>query len=105
MNEEIDLFEHYKTLPQEVQNILAKYDDGDNTYENCQNLVNDLETVGYTCNYDLSAMPYGLRKLVLDCPLCNCALTNFIEDSTEIRECEACGAEWEKTTGEITLNP
>jgi hypothetical protein len=41
----------------------------------------------------------------LDCPLCNIALTKYIEDSEEIRECEGCGAEWEESTGTITLNP
>lgn len=59
----IDLFENYKLLPQEVQNILAKYDNDDNTYENCENLVADLETVGYTCDYELDGVPFDLRKI------------------------------------------
>ena len=59
----MDLFEHYETLPIEVQAILEKYCDGDNTYEECANLVAELETVGYTCEYGLDAEPYELRKL------------------------------------------
>lgn len=44
-------------------------------------------------------------SLITDCPLCKCSLTELIEDSTEIRECQKCGAEWEQSTGDITLNP
>jgi len=62
-NETLDLFEHYELLPQEVQDILSKYDDHDETYENCENLKKDLETVGYTCDYYLDAVPFDLKKL------------------------------------------
>lgn len=41
----------------------------------------------------------------LNCPICKNHLTNYIEDSEEIRECEGCGAEWEESTGDITLDP
>jgi hypothetical protein len=62
-DEVTDLFEQYKTLPIEVQNVLAKYDDDNQTYENCENLKNALEKVGYTCDYDLGAQPFDLKKL------------------------------------------
>jgi hypothetical protein len=58
-----DLFEKYETLPLEVQKILSDYDDSDQTYINCDKLVNDLEKVGYTCDYYLDAIPYNLKKL------------------------------------------
>jgi hypothetical protein len=61
---EINLFEHYQLLPEEVQVILGKYDDHDNTYENCDKLIADLEAVGYTCEYGLDAEPYGLKRIV-----------------------------------------
>ena len=41
----------------------------------------------------------------LDCPICNFYLTQLIEDSEEIRDCEKCGAEWEQSTGYVTLDP
>ena len=44
-------------------------------------------------------------NIVGDCPVCDCALTQLIEDSEEIRECDGCGAEWEQTSGTITLDP
>jgi len=58
-----DLFEHYETLPANVQRILEKYSKDNNSYPNCANLVIELETVGYTCDYGLDAEPYELRKL------------------------------------------
>lgn len=44
-------------------------------------------------------------NIVGDCPICDCVLTQLIEDSEEIRECDGCGAEWEQTSGTITLDP
>jgi hypothetical protein len=43
--------------------VLNKYSDKDDTYENCSNLVDDLNKIGYTCDYYLDAEPYNLRKL------------------------------------------
>lgn len=60
---DVDLFEHTETLPLEVQAILNKYCDGDNTYEKCAELVAELETVGYTCEYGLDAEPFNLQRI------------------------------------------
>ena len=59
----MDLFEQHEILPIEVQAILNRHLDGDNTYEKCASLVAELEAVGYTCEYGLDAEPFGLRKL------------------------------------------
>ena len=59
----MDMFEHYEKLPIEVQAILDKYSEMENDYENCGNLVDELELVGWTCEYGLSAEPYDLREL------------------------------------------
>lgn len=59
----MDLFEHPELLPKEVQDIIDKYSEMDTTYESCQNLVDDLEKVGYTCDYGLDGVPYELKKL------------------------------------------
>ena len=59
---EIDLFEHIETLPQEVRDVLDKHmEDWEDDYRKCAELVADLEAVGYTCEYGLSAEPYNLR--------------------------------------------
>jgi hypothetical protein len=66
IEQEVDLFEHIDTLPQEVQDVLARHQDDDNDYLSCANLVKDLEAVGYTCDYYLDAEPYNLRKINLE---------------------------------------
>jgi len=58
-----DLFSTPELLPSEVQDILTKYEAADFDYENCAELVKDLEKVGYTCDYYLDAQPFNLRKL------------------------------------------
>lgn len=58
-----DLFEHYESLPIEVQYLLGHWSEADNTYENCEALISDLNKLGYTCEYDLNAEPYNLRKI------------------------------------------
>ncbi len=60
----MDLFNHLDLLPIEVQNVLEKYSTLDETYENCENLVLDLQTVGYTCEFGLDAVPFNLEKIV-----------------------------------------
>lgn len=63
MTETDDLFEKYDELPEEVQAILNSYQDQDNTYTVCEQLLKELEKVGYTFDYDLTAEPYDLRKI------------------------------------------
>jgi hypothetical protein len=58
-----DLFDTPELLPLEVQAILEKYSNKDFNYKNCSNLVNELEQVGYTCEYGLDASPYELQKI------------------------------------------
>jgi hypothetical protein len=59
-----DLFDTPEALPLEVQAILEKYSNKDFNYKNCGNLVDELEQVGYTCEYGLDASPYDLRKVI-----------------------------------------
>lgn len=58
-----DLFETPELLPNNVQEILNKFSEMDNTYEECEELVSELNQVGYTCDYYLDAVPYDLRKI------------------------------------------
>ncbi len=61
-----DLFdEPFDKLPIEVQEVLSKYAYDEFDYENCANLVEDLNSIGYTCEYYLNAEPFGLRKLTI----------------------------------------
>ena len=61
--EEIDLFEDFDNLPSDVQAIIMKFEDSEQDYNTCQDLVDALEEVGYTCEYGLTAVPYNLRKI------------------------------------------
>lgn len=62
MEDTIDLFDDYESLPQEVQDILEKHGEVE-FYEGCRKLIDDLEAVGYTCEYGLDACPHSLRKI------------------------------------------
>lgn len=62
----IDLFEHLELLPIEVLSILEKYSELSETYENCGNMVSELEQVGYTCDYYLDAVLFDLRNIQFD---------------------------------------
>jgi len=62
--ERVDLFEQYETLPKEVGAVLDKYSEMENDYEACFGLVQELEGVGYFCEYYLDAQPFGLRKIM-----------------------------------------
>lgn len=65
---ERDLFENYDELPQEVKNILEQFlvreTEGIDGYENCEQLVKELNLIGYTCDYYLQAEPFNLRKIL-----------------------------------------
>jgi hypothetical protein len=59
----IDLFEHPEKLPIEVQTILNKFSECEQTYETCNNLLKALKPHGYTFKYYLDAIPYDLQKV------------------------------------------
>jgi len=56
---EIDLFEQYHLLPQNMQDLLLSYGDFEETYENCEKLLKDCQAF----DYYLDALPYNLRLL------------------------------------------
>ena len=58
-----DLFETPEVLPENVKAIIDKFNQSENDYNECQNLVSELESVGYTCDFGLDAVPFNLRKL------------------------------------------
>lgn len=58
-----DLFEHYEKLPDNVKSIINFYENEENDYNTCQRLIDDLEEVGYTCEFDLSGVPCNLTVL------------------------------------------
>lgn len=63
MENEKDLFEDVESLPQDVQDLLDDNSTMELDYENCIRLVSELEKLGYTCEYDLDAVPFNLKKI------------------------------------------
>lgn len=64
MKMEIDYFEQYHLLPQEVQDLLLEFGmTNEFTYETCRRLITELNNLGWTCDYDLSGEPFDLKKL------------------------------------------
>lgn len=61
--EGVDLFEDYDDQPQEVQDILEKYDFEDADYQTLKKLKIELNAIGYTFDYDMDGSPYDLRKI------------------------------------------
>ena len=62
----IDLFEDYENIPEKVAVILDRYKDEfgeDMDYQDTQNMLNEIEAVGYTFDYYLDNVPYGLRPI------------------------------------------
>ena len=60
---EIDLFEDIDSLPENVQAVLAKYSGADETYTNAEEMLAELEPLGYTFEYGLDALPFNLREI------------------------------------------
>ena len=64
-DEEIDLFEHYELIPPHVKKVLDKYNEGleDGDYKTLEKAKNELESIGYTFDYDLGGGAFNLRKM------------------------------------------
>ena len=63
----VDLFDNYETLPKKVRDTIdfymEKYQDGDYTYEDSKNFLEEMQKQGYTFEYGLDNEPYDLRKM------------------------------------------
>lgn len=57
----IDYTENFDLLPNAVQNILQA--DANFTYDECEEVKQKLEAIGWTCDYELNAEIYNLRRL------------------------------------------
>ena len=57
-----DMFQHMEHLPIEVQEVLKKYAECDESYDVCSAMLKEMEAIGYTFEYYLDAEPYFLRK-------------------------------------------
>lgn len=67
VEEEVDLFAEWETLPQNIQDLIQRLEDrleeGGNSYLILADMVTEFEAEGYTFDYGLDAEPFGLKKL------------------------------------------
>jgi hypothetical protein len=61
--DEEDLFANLEKVPEDVRDIVLRFSNDENDYERCNALKDALEQVGWTCEYDLDAVPFGLKKI------------------------------------------
>jgi len=59
----MDLFETPEVLPELVQHVLIAYEQKENTYSDCEQLLHALQSLGYTFEYGLDAIPSDLREM------------------------------------------
>jgi hypothetical protein len=61
----VDLFEDYKNIPPQVQNILDKHEEDfmDGSYSGLLKAYNKLRKIGYTFEWYLDGIAYDLRKI------------------------------------------
>ena len=58
---DVDLFEHYEKLPDQINKVLESWDEDAEGYAECNRLQKALEPLGYTFDYYLDAEPFNLR--------------------------------------------
>jgi hypothetical protein len=65
VDEEIDLFEDYENIPDNVQAILEKHEDSFETgnYKGLEKALKELNKIGYTFDYYLDGQAYNLRPI------------------------------------------
>lgn len=60
---EIDLFEYYTYLPENVTQVIDKYEGDYMDYKICEAMLKELNAFGYTFDYGLDAEPFNLRRI------------------------------------------
>jgi hypothetical protein len=65
LDEEIDLFEDYENIPENVQAILEKHEDAFETgnYKGLEKALKEMNKIGYTFDYYLDGQAYNLRPI------------------------------------------
>lgn len=58
----MDLFENYTQQPENLKEILKRYEEMDNCYIICGELLKEVEAIGYTFEFGLDAQPSNLHK-------------------------------------------
>jgi len=62
VSKKVDLFENYEMIPAKVQKVLNKHID-DEEYSDLEQMLSELQPLGYTFEYGLDAVPFALRPI------------------------------------------
>ncbi|HFK5512609.1 TPA: hypothetical protein ACGZ9U_003554 [Elizabethkingia anophelis] len=63
-----ELIDGFENTPEELKEVMEKWQqkiENGLDYKDCANFLKDCEDLGYTFNYGLDAVPFGLRKIEL----------------------------------------
>jgi len=60
---QIDLFENIESLPEDIYKTILYHSNYDESYYKVELLLEKLEKLNYTFDYDLDAIPYNLRQI------------------------------------------
>lgn len=58
-----EVINDYDKLPIEVQIILDTFDEMKCSYKECARITDDLEQIGWTCEYGLEGEPYDFKRI------------------------------------------
>ena len=53
----------YDMLPQNIKDILDNFDTNSDIYRECERIKNELQDIGWTCDYGLDGVIYDIVKL------------------------------------------
>jgi hypothetical protein len=62
--EELDMFEYYRLLPDDVNELIDEFAKDGETYDDCDVLGEKLAELGWYMDYGLDASPYALRPII-----------------------------------------
>ena len=58
-----DLFEYPELIPENIQAIMDSADEDKDPYKECERMLEEMNELGYTFEYGLDGVPFGLTKL------------------------------------------
>ena len=56
--------EEYDLLPNFIKSIVNTFDENKDHYSECKRIVNELNIIGWTADYDLSGTLFDIKKIL-----------------------------------------
>lgn len=58
-----DLFDFPERIPEAIQKIMDSADEDKDPYKECERMLGEMSVLGYTFEYGLDGVPFGLEKM------------------------------------------